>query len=181
MNEMNPHVPPVYDFTCTVCDFEGSYASGTGRVVYQVCGGSIIDVPWTTAWCSRCGTIRRIQRALSAAELQSECQRLESLPPRKRRFWHVLFRHDDRTATRCCRQLREKQQLLALLGGRDSLNACLRCGSAEVQVMDWPRADETQRPIGHLHPGCGGELLVSSELRVAWQERPPDVVAPVFM
>lgn len=172
---------PVYDFTCTACDFKGSYVSGTGRVVYQVPDGSMIDVPWTTAWCSRCGTIRRIQSAVSAAELEAECHRLESVPPRKRSFWDILFRRDDPTANLRRQQLREKQQLLAVLNGCDSLNACLRCGSADVQLMRWGEADETPRPTGYLHPGCGGELLVSSEVRLAWQQRPPVVLAPVFM
>ena len=170
---------PVYDFTCTRCVFEGSYASGSGAHVYRSAQGRDVHVPSSTAWCAGCGTIRRIQNGLSITALQAECDRLKRMLPRKRSLLARLFRREESEAIRRRKQVQVNEQLLAALGGHDSADACLSCGGTDVQRIDWGAADETPRPISHSHPGCGGHLLVSTQLRIAWHRRTV-VVAPVF-
>ena len=171
---------PVYDFTCTTCDFSSSYASGKGAVVYQVPDGSVVHVPWDTAWCSHCQTIQRSQQGLSSCEIEGEVGRLESSLPRRRSRIVRLSRGADAYEDRAREELRTKRQLLAILRGRNSLNACMVCGCADVQPMDWGLANDTPRILPYSHPGCSGQLMVSQVMIIAWQRRPPDVLTPIF-
>ena len=141
---------PVYEFACTAWDFSGFYASGTGARVYLLADGSGGDVPWDTGWCSNCQTVRRIQRGMSPSELEAECGRLET------------------------------EKLLAVLGGRTSLNACEHCRCTAIEIMHWEAAGPSPTVLPYLHPGCGGQLMVKVEMHIGWEYGAPLVLAPVF-
>jgi hypothetical protein len=115
----------VYDFTCTRCDFKGSYSSGRGAFVYRTRDGSAAAAPWGTAWCASCGTIRRIQTGLSVATLEAEYQRLERMPRPKG------------SLPLGCFGVRTRLQVVIVTAyGRNS--SCLRCsGGATRATLVW--------------------------------------------
>jgi hypothetical protein len=175
---------PVYEFTCTACDFDGCYASGTGARVYLLPDGSNVDVPWDTGWCSHCQTIRRIQRGMSPSEVETECHKLktEAKPDHNRRVgdWDALIhRHTVEYPLTSC-DLKRGQKLLAVLGGRTALSACEHCRSTAVEIMHWGETGPSPTVLPHLHSGCGGQLMVKEGIRISWNPGAPLVLAPVF-
>ena len=175
---------PVYEFTCTACDFNGFYASGTGERVYLLPDGSNVNVPWDTGWCSNCQTIRMIQRGMSPADIEAECHRLKT---------ETKVRHDRKVDGFLAAihrltieypltysDLKRGQKLLALLGGRTALNACEHCRSTAVEIMHWGETGLSPTVLPHLHPSCGGQLMVKDGMRIMWNHGAPLVLAPVF-
>jgi hypothetical protein len=175
---------PVYEFTCTACDFDGCYASGTGARVYLLPDGSNVNVPWDTGWCSQCQTIRRIQRGISPVEVEAECHKLKTEPKpdhdRKMGDWFASIRRITVDFPLTYGDLEDGQKLLALLGGRTALNACQHCRSTAVEIMHLGETGPAPTVLPHLHPGCGGRLMVKEGLRISWTPGAPLVLAPVF-
>ena len=129
---------PVYEFTCTACDFNGLYASGTGERVYLLPDGSSVPVPWDTGWCSNCQTIRRIQRGMSPPELEAECGRLKmetkSKHGREVGNWKRLIHRltVEYPLTSC--DLDRGRKLLAVLAGRTSLMHASTAGARQWRL-----------------------------------------------
>jgi hypothetical protein len=175
---------PVYEFTCTACDFNGCYASGTGARVYLLTDGSNVNVPWDTGWCGQCQTIRRIQRGMSPAEVEGECQKLKmeakSEQNQKVGDWFALIHGQTVEFPLTYGDLKRGQKLLALLRGRTALNACEHCRSTAVEIMHWGETGTSPIVLPYLHPGCGGQLLVKEGIWISWNPGAPLVLAPVF-
>jgi hypothetical protein len=176
---------PVYEFTCTACDFNGQYASGTGERVYLMPDGSNVSVPWDTGWCSQCQTIRRIQRGMSPADVEAECHKLktEAKPNHDQKigdgFAAAIHRLTVEFPLTHC-DLKCGEKLLGLLAGRTLLNACEHCRSTAVEIMHWGETSATPTVLPHLHPGCGGYFMVKAEMWISWAHGAPLVLAPVF-
>ncbi|MGI8437667.1 MAG: hypothetical protein ACR2NX_12325 [Chthoniobacterales bacterium] len=172
---------PLYQFTCTKCDFEGRYAFGRGGYVYRLPDGSRAYVPRVVGWCSDCQTIMAIQSGISLSKLEQQCRTLEaSLPPKPRPFLSRLFAKREDWKTQHMRsEIREKQQLLTLLDGRTALAACMLCGCTSVTPMELDAKCETTL-LPYPHPGCGGRLIMTESARIAWQLRDPEIIEPVF-
>src|SRR5215467_1321455 len=148
---------PVYEFTCTACDFDGFYLSGTGERVYLLPDGSTVQVPWDTGWCSNCQTIRSIQRGMSPAEVEAECQKLKteanSDHNQKVGDWEALIRRLTVEFPLTYGHLKRGQKLLAVLGGRTALSACEYCRSTAVEIIHWGEAGPLPTVLPYSHPG----------------------------
>lgn len=130
-----------------------------------------------------CQTIRRIQRGMSTAEIDAECQKLktEAKPDQHQKVgdWEASIRRFTEFPLTYGR-LERGQKLLALLGGRTALNACDHCRSTVVEIMRWGETGPSPILLPHLHPGCGGQLMVKEGMRISWTPGAPLVSAPVF-
>ena len=175
---------PVYEFTCTACDFNGLYPSGTGERVYLLPNGSSVNVPWDTGWCSHCQTIRTIQRGMSPAEVEAECHRLKTEAKSNHRRevsnWEALIHRFTVEHPLIICDLKNGRKLLALLAGRTTLNACEHCRCTAVEIMHWETTGSSPTVLPYLHPGCGGQLMVKKGMRVMWTKGAPLVLVPVF-
>lgn len=135
----------VYSFTCTRCDFEGSYSSGRGAFVYRSPDGLTVAIPWSTAWCASCGTIRRVQTGFSVATLEAECQRLEQQTSQQKGSLLTRLFHGEDSAAGCRRDLRANPSCL-----RRSADAThtTRVWSAEAQMCGGYTGEKLTKPRG---------------------------------
>jgi hypothetical protein len=175
---------PVYEFTCSACDFNGLYASGTGERVYLLPDGANVHVPWDTGWCSNCQTIRRIQRGMSPAEVEAECRKVKAEAKSKHRRevsnLEALFPRFTVEYSLTIYDLKNGRKLLALLAGRTTLNACEHCGCTAVEIMHWETTGSSPTVLAYFHPGCSGQLIVKAGMWIMWAHGAPIVLAPVF-
>ena len=175
---------PVYEFTCTLCDFNGVYPTGTGGRVYLLPNGSSVYVPLDRGWCSHCQTIRTIQRGMSPAEVEAECRRLKTEAKSKHRRevsdFEALIHGFTVEYPLTIYGLKNGRKLLALLAGRTTLNACEHCRCTAVEIMHWGTTSSQITFLPYMHPGCGGKLMVTSKMRIMWARGAPLVLAPVF-
>jgi hypothetical protein len=121
---------------------------------------------------------------MSPAEVEAECQKLkmEAKPDHDRKVgnWEASIRRLTVEFPLTYGDLKLGQKLLALLGGRTALNACEHCRSTAIEIMHWEETGPSPTVLPHLHPGCGGQLMVKEGMSISWNHGAPLVLAPVF-
>jgi hypothetical protein len=121
---------------------------------------------------------------MSPAEVEAECQKLErkAKPDHDRKVgnWEASIRRLTVGFPLTYGDLKCGQKLLALLGGRTTLNACQHCRSTAVEIMHWGETGTSPIVLPHLHPGCGGQLIVKEGMYISWSPGAPLVLAPIF-
>ncbi|WP_432698584.1 hypothetical protein ACQUQP_09645 [Marinobacterium sp. YM272] len=164
-----PHI----NLTCNRCDASWSPLQLNKRRVYL--DGSV-EVPLhsTLGWCEECAALRPVEHFEDAAWTQQEIDaiqaELQSLSDtRVKRFALRLLPGKRATVDWLARQISSLQRRLALIAERRGDEACLVCGSRQLQSFNGDYSlemDDTfsyvgSKPTGFLHPGCGGEFIAT--------------------
>ena len=144
-------LPPRY-ILCTRCDFEQPYPFDGCLYKYRCPGGEEVLVPVCIGWCMHCNKFVIVQEGLVVSHLIS---RLATLKKRlitiKKSFLYHLSSSWKREAKDLLFRIDTISKQLLILNGRNSLNACLTCGSVEV----FPITKDIET---FSHIDCGGDF-----------------------
>ena len=174
---------PVATYGCTACDLS-CWDLGSWGYRYYLYGELKVRMRVAMGWCNACSGIKAVE-VLPDAEGELECQqRLETFqaelgevlaanPPRKR-WWPFQPRKSvEQVSLECevesaAEALTDYRLVREALSTRVSRARCLRCGSEDClrlppHQVDYCGAESLPKPIGFEHPGCGGQLTISSD------------------
>lgn len=174
---------PVATYGCTACDFS-CWDLATWGYRYYLYGELKVQMRVAMGWCHACSGLGAVEVLPDAEGELERQQRLKTFqaelnevltanPPRKR-WWPFQARKSAEQANLECEVESAAKALAKYRLTREALSArvsqarCLRCGSEDClrlpphQVDDYG-AESLPKPIGFEHPGCGGQLTISSD------------------
>ena len=174
---------PVATYGCTACDLS-RWDSGTWGYRYYLFGDIKVRMLVATGWCHTCvdlGVIEVLPDADSELAYQRKLETfqaelsevLAAEPPRKR-WWPFQARKSveqlnlEYEVESAAEALAEYRLARKALFARVSRARCLRCGSEDClrlppHQVDYYGAESLPKPLGVEHPGCGGQLTISSD------------------
>lgn len=169
------------EYTCSHCGFHQDDTVIWGCYEYQLPDGRRAPVLRQRGWCGACNGIRPIEILSLEAwekEVKSVSEIIDSLGPEPvRRIWHISKSAWRKEHARWLTSHKSWQSRLAaakdgfaMLASRESPPRCLLCSGTDVSgpipgdKFDPSIGNPSPYHTGFLHPGCEGELLVSTSI-----------------
>lgn len=143
---------PRYIF-CSDCDFEQHYPCDDTFYKYHLPEGESILAPVGIGWCADCGEFVIIQHGLLSSEIKSHIRSLKNRVTEIKRFpFWKLSSYLKKQLNSTLFELSKYEKYLVVLGGRNSVHACLKCSGTEV----FPVSNNIDT---YTHIGCRGNFI----------------------
>ena len=169
---------PATTFYCSRCNFNDGDVGTWGMKEYVLPNNVRIVVNRSLGWCDDCEGVVSVELFSEEAclrDIQQAEQSLTASGQRPRRIWWQLHRfifhrawqgyvtNWERRHFRLTCDLDDAKDSLTHLRQRLNPPRCLACGSKKIRAPLVANAEawenmEQPKPIGFIHPGCGGEL-----------------------
>lgn len=174
---------PVATYKCTACDLS-RWDLGTWGYRYYLHGELKVRMRVAIGWCHVCSDLGAVEVLPDAEGELAYQQRLETFQieldevlaanPPKKCWWPFQARKSveqlnlEYEVESAAEALAEYRLAREALSARVSRARCLRCGSEDClrlppHQVDYYGAESLSKPIGFEHPGCGGQLTISSD------------------
>jgi hypothetical protein len=152
-------------FFCTNCNFEATHPfDGSLIYYYKNSGGDVIYAPTGVGWCSDCNTIVPIQLGISNRILNNEILDSEKqLEKINQNFFSKILQSRKGIQKGIAFSIKKKRDLLSVLNGNDSIQACLKCNGANVVSLS---EDNGKVVLSNKSPfihSCGGDIQMKTE------------------
>lgn len=169
-----PHI----NLTCDRCEASWSPLQLNKHRVY-LDGDVEVPIYSTLGWCESCAALRPVEHFEDAVWTQQEIDEIEAELQSLSDTWMKrlglrLFPGKRVSVDWRAEKLSSLQHRLVLIAKRRGDEACLVCGSRQLQPftgdysleMDGTFSYVGSKPTGFIHPGCGGEFIATgSDIR----------------
>ena len=174
---------PVSTYGCTACDLS-CWDLGTWGYRYYLYGELKVRMRVAMGWCNACSDIKAVEVLPDAEGELKQRHRLNTLQaalgqvlatnPPPTRWWTFRARKSAEQANleyeveSAAKALAEYQLARKALSSRVSGARCLRCEAEDClrlppHEVDYFDTEALPELIGFEHPGCGGQLTISSD------------------